>query len=54
VKPAYRGKQIGKMLMECIAKDYTEHILYVMSGVNEYYEKLGYRREGTIFEVKCK
>jgi ribosomal protein S18 acetylase RimI-like enzyme len=51
VKPEYRGKNIGKKLMECIYKDYPDRIVYVMSDVDEYYEKQGFRREGSIFEV---
>ncbi|MDD4310026.1 MAG: GNAT family N-acetyltransferase, partial [Candidatus Cloacimonetes bacterium] len=51
VKPAYRGKNLGRKLMECIAKDYHEQTVYVMSDVDEYYRKQGYRREGSVFEV---
>lgn len=51
VMPEYRGKNIGRMLMECIYKDYPNYIVYVMSDVDEYYKKQGYRREGSIFEV---
>jgi len=38
--------------MECISKDYPDQNVYVMSDVDEYYEKQGFRREGSIFEVK--
>jgi hypothetical protein len=38
VKKSYRGQQ--------------NQPVYVMSDVDPYYEKLGYRREGSIFEVK--
>jgi hypothetical protein len=37
--------------MECIYEDYPEQIVYVMSDVDKYYDKLGYRCEGSIFEV---
>jgi GNAT superfamily N-acetyltransferase len=47
----YRGKNIGKQLMECIYLDYPNHTIYVMSDVDEYYQKQGYIREGSIFEV---
>ncbi|MDD4170101.1 MAG: GNAT family N-acetyltransferase [Desulfotomaculaceae bacterium] len=51
VMPEHRGKNIGRRLLEYIYKDYPEQIVYVMSGVDEYYKKQGYRREGSIFEV---
>ncbi len=51
VKPAYRGKDIGKKLMECIYSDYPKQTVYVMSDVDGYYEKVHYKRIGSIFEV---
>lgn len=51
VMPAYRGKEIGKKLMECIYHDYPGQLVYVMSDVDEYYEKVNYKRIGSIFEV---
>jgi hypothetical protein len=37
--------------MECIYQDYPNHTVYVMSDVDGYYQKQGYIREGSIFEV---
>jgi ribosomal protein S18 acetylase RimI-like enzyme len=54
VRKKYRGRQIGKSLMERVCKDFPDQPVYVMSDVDSYYEKLGYRREGSIFEVKAK
>ena len=51
VKPMYRGRNIGRKLMECISSDYPDHIVYVMSDVDEYYKKQGYKREGSVYEV---
>lgn len=51
VMPAYRGQGIGRQLMKCISGDYPHEVVYVMSGVDEYYEKLGYKRAGSIFEL---
>ncbi|SHE79359.1 GNAT family N-acetyltransferase [Alkalibacter saccharofermentans] len=48
----HRGKNIGRKLMESIYLDYPDKIVYVMSDVDGYYEKQGYRREGSIFEVR--
>ncbi len=51
VRKTYRGNQIGKLLMEQACRDFPDQPVYVMSDVDVYYEKLGYRKEGTIFEV---
>lgn len=47
----YRGKQFGRLLMEQVYTDFPDDTVYVMSDVDKYYEKQGYRREGSIFEV---
>lgn len=52
VRKTHRGKQIGKSLMERVIKDFPNQPVYVMSDVDPYYEKLGYSRVGSIFEVK--
>jgi len=54
VRKAHRGRQIGKSLLERVCQDFPNQPVYVMSDVDSYYEKLGYRREGSIFEVKAK
>ena len=54
VRKTHRGRQIGKSLMERVCQDFPDQPVYVMSDVDTYYEKLGYRREGSIFEVKAK
>ena len=51
VTPMYRRRNIGRKLMECIYTDYPNHIVYVMSDVDEYYKKQAYKREGSIYEV---
>ena len=51
VMKEYRGRSTGRKLMECICFDYPDLIAYVMSDVDGYYEKLGYRKEGSVFEV---
>lgn len=53
VRKLYRGRKIGKTLMERVLKDFPNQPIYVMSDVDPYYEKLGYRREGSIFKVKA-
>ena len=54
VMSAYRGRELGRKLMESIYLDYPGQVVYVMSDVNEYYEKVNYTRIGWIFEVTRK
>lgn len=51
VRKACRGQGIGRKLMEFICASYPEEAVYVMSDVDEYYQKQGYRRVGSIFRV---
>ena len=52
VQKEYRGCSLGRKLMERVCADYPDADVYVMSGVDGYYEKLGYHREGSIFAVR--
>ena len=52
VTPACRGNQLGKKLMECIAADYSDFPIYIMSGNDEYYSKLGYSKEGSVYLLR--
>lgn len=49
VNKEYRGYGIGKKLMQCVIDEYPDYPVYVMSGNDEYYQKLGAKREGSIF-----
>ena len=49
-----RGKGYGRCLMERVCLDFPDDTVYVMSDVDVYYEKQGFRREGSIFEVCLK
>jgi ribosomal protein S18 acetylase RimI-like enzyme len=51
VKPAYRGRSLGRALMDCLCQDFPGQTVFVMSDVDEYYRKQGYRKEGSVFEV---
>ena len=51
VSQVNRGEHIGRKLMESICRDYPKRTVYVMSDVDEYYEKLGFKREGSVYEV---
>lgn len=54
VDKRYRGRKIGQKLMEQVCLDYPDRTVYVMSDVDDFYTKKGYRREGSIFEVKLR
>ena len=43
VMPVCRGKEIGRKLMEYLYKDYPNRVVYVMSDVDGYYEKVDYK-----------
>lgn len=51
VQKAFRGHSIGRQLMERVCSDFPEAPVYVLSGVDAYYKKLGYPLEGSIFKV---
>ncbi len=51
VKKAYRGRSFGRMLLEKVCTDHPQDTVYVMSDVDGYYEKQGYQRVGSVFEV---
>ena len=52
VDKAYRGREIGRLLMERVCTDFPNQGIYVLSDVDEYYSKLGYENIGTVFAVK--
>lgn len=49
VNKRYRGHDLGRKLMQCLKDEYPELPVYVMSGSDGYYEKLGCNREGSIY-----
>lgn len=51
VMKEHRGNAIGKSLMEHLRAIFPNQNVYVMSGVDGYYHKLGYHKEGSIFEL---
>ena len=51
VKRECRGRGIGRMLMERALADFAGQAGYVMSDEDGYYERLGYRRIGSVFEA---
>ena len=51
VDPAFRGLKLGQRLLNALVIDYPQHTVYVMSDADPYYEKAGYLKVGSIFEI---
>lgn len=51
VKKTYRGRNVGKKLVDRIREEHPEEAVYVMSDADGYYEKQGYYRVGSIYKV---
>lgn len=51
VRRSERGKNIGKALLSYVKEVYHDQAVYVMSDVDQYYEKLGFHKEGSIFRL---
>lgn len=52
VTPAYRGKNIGRQLINQICDDYPGHEIYVLSDNDGYYRRQGFHEVGTVFQLK--
>jgi GNAT superfamily N-acetyltransferase len=46
-----RGQQLGRLLLEAAAEQFSSVPTYVHSDVDPYYAKQGYRRVGSLFQV---
>ena len=52
VDKRFRGNSIGEKLIECLLIDYPKQDAFVMSDIDAYYKKLGYRKHGSIFKIR--
>lgn len=52
VDKRHRGQGLGKKLIDGICEKFPEKGVYVMSDVDDYYHKLGYKNAGTLFEIR--
>lgn len=52
VKKNCRGRDIGRKLIERACSDYPDETVYVLSGADGYYEKMGYEREGSVYKIR--
>ncbi|MDD3113977.1 MAG: GNAT family N-acetyltransferase [Candidatus Izemoplasmatales bacterium] len=47
----FRGNNIGLQLMESVAREFPHQKVYVMSDEDGYYQKLHFKKAGSIFIV---
>lgn len=52
VNVKYRGNGLGIQLMTCLQEDYPDLPVYIMSGNDEYYQKMNCKKEGSIYLLK--
>ena len=51
VKPPHRNRKIGQKLIEKLKQDYKDITVYALSDEDLYYQKKGYIKAGSIFEI---
>jgi GNAT superfamily N-acetyltransferase len=51
VVPEWRNRKIGRALVEKVKMDFEQLTVYALSDEDAYYEKLGYRNVGSVFEI---
>ena len=51
VAPPWRNRGIGRRLLEVFKQHNIDRAVYVLSDEDAYYEKLGHRKIGSIFEI---
>lgn len=52
VAKKHRGHSIGRKLLEILSTNYPNQDIFVLSDVDGYYQKIGYRKEGSIFKIE--
>ena len=52
VVPEWRNRTIGRALIAKVKTDYRHLTVYALSDEDTYYEKLGYRRVGSVYEIQ--
>ena len=51
VAPEWRNRTIGRTLIKKVKMDFAHLTVYALSDEDAYYEKLGYRNIGSVFEI---
>ena len=52
VVPKWRNRTIGRTLIAKVKMDFGHLTVYALSDEDAYYEKLGYRNVGSVFEIQ--
>lgn len=51
VAPAFRNNGYGKELLKALKQDHPDQAVYVLSDEDRYYEKLGLKHVGSVFQL---
>lgn len=51
VVPEWRNRTIGRALIAKVKVDFRHLTVYALSDEDAYYEKLGYRKAGSVYEI---
>ena len=51
VIPKWRNRKIGRSLLERVKIDFPNITVYALSDEDAYYEKIGYKKIGSVFEL---
>jgi len=51
VVPEWRGRAVGRSLITKVKTNYRHLTVYALSDEDTYYEKLGYRSIGSVYEI---
>ncbi len=51
VAPTFRNNGYGKELLKELTQDHLDQVVYVLSDEDLYYEKLGCKRVGSVFQL---
>jgi GNAT superfamily N-acetyltransferase len=51
VVPEMRGRRVGRRLIATLKRDFADLTVYALSDEDAYYEMLGYKRIGSVFEI---
>ena len=52
VIPGYRNRRIGRSLLERVKVDFPNLAVYALSDEDAYYENIGYKKTGSVFELQ--
>ena len=51
VVPEMRNRKVGRILIAKLNSEFSNLTIYVLSDEDRYYEKLDYKKAGSVFEI---